>query len=118
MLRMLSCASLMVLVVACERAPAPRSAEVVSAGLSGAAADEVPPDGPGLFRFMLERIPELAMKVPCSCCSYKIGQCYHGACPTSCGPCNRIGRDVYEWHRKGVGDDEILARVVRKYRRR
>jgi hypothetical protein len=79
------------------------------------AADEVPPDGPELFAFMKEKIPELAAKVPCSCCPFTIGQCYDGACPSSCGPCNAIGRDAYTWHVQGIPDDEIVARVRDKY---
>ncbi len=77
---------------------------------------EIPPDGPDLFAFMKEKIPTLAAKVPCSCCPYSIGQCYDGACPSSCGPCNSIGRDAYTWHVQGVPDDAIVARVRLKYR--
>ena len=95
----------------CERSvPAAQPAAIVE--------DPLPPDGPELFRFMRERLPELSMKVPCSCCGYSIGQCYHGACPPSCGPCNQIGRDVYRWHREGVSDGEIVARVRQNYHRR
>lgn len=98
--------------------PGPVAAAAPAAPAAPAAAgDAIPPDGAKLFAFMLERIPELAMKVPCSCCRYSIGECYEGACPPQCGACNKIGRDVYTWHQQGVGDDEIVARVRKKYPR-
>lgn len=75
----------------------------------------VPPNGKPLFAFMLKEIPQLVDKVPCVCCPYTIGQCYRGACPPDCGPCNLIGRDVYAWHHEGLGDEEILDRVAQKY---
>ena len=76
---------------------------------------ELPPDGQPLFDFLLKEIPALVEKVPCSCCSKVIGECYRGACPTTCGPCNRIGRDAHAWHKAGMDDDAIVAKVRRKY---
>jgi len=75
----------------------------------------VPEVGKPLFDFLLAEIPDLVDKIPCSCCSYKLGQCFRGACPHNCGPCNMIGKDVYEWHRAGLSDDEILKRVHERY---
>jgi hypothetical protein len=97
--------------------PRPDPVAAVAPAAPAAAGDAIPPDGAMLFAFMLERIPDLAMKVPCSCCRYTIGECYKGACPPQCGACNKIGRDVYTWHQQGIGDDEILARVRNKYPR-
>lgn len=102
----------MLMAIACSAPPT----EPASAAPASATTEEaMPADGRPLFSFLLRKIPDLAMKVPCSCCQYRIGQCYQGACPTTCGPCNQIGRDVYTWHREGLGDEEILARVAAKY---
>jgi hypothetical protein len=74
-----------------------------------------PVDGAPLFAFLLREIPDLVNRVHCSCCGRRLAECYHGACPTSCGPCNHIGRDVFSWHAAGLGDDEVAARAQRKY---
>ena len=99
-------------------APAPVAEPAATGAAAHAHADEVPPDGRQLFDFMLAKIPELVAKVPCSCCPFMLGQCYHGACPTSCGPCNKIGRKVYNWHQEGVSDDEIISRVTTQHPRK
>ncbi len=83
-----------------------------------ATPEALPPDGRQLFDFLLAKIPKLVAKVPCSCCPYSLAQCYRGACPTSCGPCNRIGRQVYKWHVQGVSDDDIISRVKIRWPRR
>lgn len=76
------------------------------------------PDGKPLFDFLLANVPELVEKVPCSCCPFALAECYRGACPTTCGPCNRIGRKAYEWHKQGMSDDAIVARVKAEFPRR
>jgi hypothetical protein len=96
-----------------EKSAPTRSAPVAST----AAPAAIPPDGAQLFRFMLERIPTLAARVPCSCCRFTIGECYRGACPPQCGACNLIGRDAYTWHHQGLSDVEIVSRVREKYPR-
>lgn len=77
----------------------------------------LPPDGAPLFSFLLKEIPELVDKVPCSCCDKNLGACFRGACPPTCGPCNKIGRAVYLWHLAGSSDDEIVALVKAKFPR-
>lgn len=66
---------------------------------------------------MLERIPELAARVPCSCGNRTLAECYRGACPPQYGPCNGMGRDVYPWQQPGLSDDAIVARVRARYPR-
>jgi hypothetical protein len=106
-------AILIVLAVTAGRHQRPQAAG--SGGEVGTHA--LPSDGKPLFDFLLAEIPHLADKVPCSCCPFSIGDCYRGACPTSCGPCNQIGRDTFQWHQEGVSDDEIVSRVQAKYLR-
>jgi hypothetical protein len=98
-----------------DKSPVSRPAPGASTAgpLPAAPTDVIPPDGAQLFQFMLERIPVLAAKVPCSCCRCTIG----GACPPQCGACNLIGRDAYTWHQHGLSDDEIVSRVRAKYPR-
>ncbi len=98
--------------------PTPVAQSPAASAAAQAQADELPPDGRQLFDFMLATIPDLVAKVPCSCCPFTLAQCYHGACPTSCGPCNKIGRKVYKWHEQGVSDDEIVSRVVTQHPRK
>ena len=92
---------------ACRESGPPPPSRGIVAGL--------PADGEPLFRFLLAEIPEVVAEVPCSCCGRKLAECYRGACPPSCRPCNDIGRDVYGWHVEGVPTNEIVARVEAKY---
>lgn len=92
-------------------APAPDQAPTTSTNAT------LPPDGRPLFDFLMANIPELVAKVPCSCCPFTLAECYGGACPTTCGPCNEIGRHVYEWHQQGMTDDAIVARVEAEFPR-
>ncbi len=97
----------------------PAATPVIESNASAApdkVATALPPDGQPLFDYLLATIPALVEKVPCSCCPRVIGECYRGACPTTCGPCNKIGRDAYTWHQAGMSDDAIVARVKTKYR--
>jgi hypothetical protein len=68
-------------------APAEPDPSPAAVGTASSPADEVPPDGPELFAFM----------------------------KTSCGPCNRIGRDAYHMREQGMTDDEVVAHVREKY---
>lgn len=81
-------------------------------------AKPLPAAGRARYNFLLAEIPQLVDKVPCSCCPYSIGQCYRGACPETCGPCNEIGADVYAWHHEGLSDREVVKRVQQKYPRK
>jgi hypothetical protein len=78
---------------------------------------QLPADGTPLFAFLLREIPTLVEKVPCSCCGKMLAECYRGACPPTCRPCNEIGRAIYGWHMAGMSDADVIALVKVKYPR-
>jgi len=42
---------------------------------------QVPPDGAGLYRFMMKHIPDIVSEVECACCGEPLSACYQGRCP-------------------------------------
>lgn len=96
-----------VVLVGCERESAPADIPPMPPNTPKNLA--LPPDGAPLFVFLLREIPTLVEKVPCSCCAKMLAECYRGACPPSCRPCNEIGRAIYGWHMGGMNDADIVA---------
>ncbi len=78
-------------------------------------ASRLPPDGDELFAFLLKEIPDVVSEIECTCCGKKLADCFHGACPGTCGPCNQLGREAWELHEQGLSKDEIVHRMHDRY---
>ncbi len=67
---------------------------------------QLPSPGAARFAFLTQEIPDIVGQVTCSCCGNKLLECYNGACPVTCGPCNEQGGKTFDMftHGKSVAD--------------
>lgn len=67
---------------------------------------QVPTNGAFLYTFLMKEVPDVVSQIPCSCCGRTLNQCYGGACPLDCGPCNEQGRTAFTQfaHGRSVAD--------------
>lgn len=76
---------------------------------------EVPRPGAARFAFLKEHVPDVVSQVTCSCCGNKLIQCYEGACPPSCGPCNEQGKKAYDMFLHGKSIEAIQAYMAKHH---
>ena len=76
---------------------------------------KVPPAGASRFAFLKKEIPDIVSQVTCSCCAKKLIQCYEGACPVSCGPCNEQGKITYDMYSRGRDVHDIQAYMAKNH---
>ena len=76
---------------------------------------QVPPAGAARFAFLEQEIPDVVGLITCSCCAKKLSQCYDGACPVSCGPCNQQGKITYDMYSHGRSVAEIQSFMAKNF---
>jgi hypothetical protein len=76
---------------------------------------QLPPAGAARFAFLKQEIPDIVGQVTCSCCGNKLIQCYDGACPVSCGPCNEQGKKTFDMYSHGKSIEDIQAHMARHH---
>ena len=75
----------------------------------------VPRAGAARFAFLEQEIPDIVSQITCSCCAKKLTQCYNGACPVSCGPCNQQGKITYDMYSHGRSIADIQAYMAKNF---
>ena len=76
---------------------------------------QVPAAGAARFAFLEQEIPDVVGQITCSCCAKKLTQCYGGACPVSCGPCNEQGKITYDMYSHGRSIADIQAYMAKNF---
>ncbi len=76
---------------------------------------QIPAAGAARFAFLKKEIPDIVSQVTCSCCAKKLIQCYEGACPVSCGPCNEQGKITYNMHAHGRSVADIQKYMAKNH---
>jgi hypothetical protein len=75
----------------------------------------VPRAGAARFAFLKQEIPDIVGQITCSCCGNKLTECYDGACPLSCGPCNEQGKITYDMFSHGRSVADIQSYMAKNY---
>jgi hypothetical protein len=73
---------------------------------------QLPSAGVARFAFLKQEMPDIVGQVTCSCCGNKLIQCYNGACPVSCGPCNEQGKKTFDMFTHGKSIKDIQAHMA------
>lgn len=76
---------------------------------------QLPPAGAARFAFLKQEIPDIVGQITCSCCANKLTECYNGACPVSCGPCNEQGKVTFDMFTHGRSVADIQGYMVKNH---
>jgi hypothetical protein len=76
---------------------------------------QLPPAGVDRFAFLTQEIPDIVGQITCSCCANKLTECYNGACPVNCGPCNEQGKVTFDMYTHGRSVADIQAYMAKNH---
>mgnify|MGYP004096816747 CR=1 FL=1 len=76
---------------------------------------QIPAAGAARFAFLKQEMPDIVGQITCSCCAKKLIQCYNGACPVNCGPCNEQGKKTYDMYVHGKSIAHIQAYMSKNH---
>ena len=76
---------------------------------------DMPHPGAQRYAFLMREVPDVVSQVTCACCARTLNQCYGGACPVDCGPCNEQGKAAYELYAHGRTVQEIQGYMAKNH---